>query len=142
MSLLTIETQDHKGVFGDKIDILELDNFTNTEEITAISIAPNASKEYYEKIKTFLQRCNNNIGISNNEVFVGECTKEEFYKGEEIINSIIEKINPDWTDLQKSAFVHYEMGKIISYYPDFNFLSKNQICALPYHTDACINEYV
>jgi len=125
MSLLTIETQDHKGVFGDKIDILELDNFTNTEEITAISIAPNASKEYYEKIKTFLQRCNNNIGISNNEVFVGECTKEEFYKGEEIINSIIEKINPDWTDLQKSAFVHYEMGKIISYYPDFNFLSKN-----------------
>ena len=125
MSLLTIETQEHKVAFGDKIDISDLDSLTKTEEITAISIAPNASKEYYEEIKEFLQKCNDNIRISNTEVFVGDCSIDDFYKGEEIINSIIEKIDPSWTDLQKTAYVHYEMGKHISYYPDFNLLSRN-----------------
>lgn len=47
-------------------------------------------------------------------------TAKEFIEGEEWINSVIQKIDPNWTDIQKMAFIDTEIGKKISYSPDFD----------------------
>ena len=36
-----------------------------------------------------------------------------------IIEDVISQINPDWSVKQKLAFLHYKMGELISYVPDF-----------------------
>lgn len=78
--------------------------------------------EYYKSISKFLKNSNDDVSISNGPV--GEATKEEFYRSEEIINSIIDEINPEWSAKQKAACVHYKMGEIISYMPDCTFNNK------------------
>jgi len=46
-------------------------------------------------------------------------TAREYQIGEDWISSIIENLNPDWTNAQKLAVIDNEIGKTISYSPDF-----------------------
>lgn len=80
------------------------------------------NSEYYQSVTEFVQNCNDDVLISNGPV--GEATKQEFLESEGVIKKIIDKIDPQWTKKQKAAFVHYEMGKIISYAPDYCFAGK------------------
>lgn len=77
---------------------------------------------YYKSVTDFIRNCNDTVMISNGPV--GKATKQEFLRGEEIIEEVIGKIDSQWTTKQKAAFVHYEMGKLISYAPDFCFSGK------------------
>lgn len=54
-----------------------------------------------------------NIGISNSTV-------EEYLHGEEWINQLIQGLNPEWSNIEKIAFIDNFIGKRISYSPDFN----------------------
>lgn len=47
-------------------------------------------------------------------------TAKEFVEGEEWMASVIQRIDADWTDIQKMAFIDTEIGKKISYSPDFD----------------------
>lgn len=81
------------------------------------------TSDYYNSIVNFVGNCNEDVRISN--FLIGSATKEEFLRSEQKINEILKQINPEWTTKQKVAYVHYEMGKLISYAPDFVFNGKN-----------------
>lgn len=51
---------------------------------------------------------------------LGTSSVEEYKQAEEWIHSIIEKLNPDWTDIEKVAYIDNAIGKKISYCPDFD----------------------
>lgn len=59
-----------------------------------------------------------NLKISN--YIDNTSTFEEFKNGEEWIKSVIQQLNPEWTDIQKVAFIDNAIGKKISYSPDFD----------------------
>lgn len=95
------------------------DKFTN---LKTISLDKVQSSDCYNSIKEFIKKCNDDIKIVNG--LVGTATKEEFLRSEEKINGIIDNINPEWNVKQKTAYVHYMLGKIVSYSPDFCFSGK------------------
>lgn len=55
----------------------------------------------------------------HDNIELGVSTAKEFIESEAWIDSVIERIAPDWTDIQKMAFIDVEIGKKISYSPDF-----------------------
>lgn len=77
------------------------------------------SQEFYDGLTEFIKNCGADIQISNN--VVGKSTKDEYFKAEEIISSIIGEIDSNWSIKQKLAYTHYKMGEIISYLPDCAF---------------------
>lgn len=95
------------------IDIAELD------EYKMITVGETESQETYKDLVVVLKEYDSKVFIANG--IVGEATKEEFLEAEKIIQKVVDNINPNWSKLQKAAFVHYEMGKLISYSPDFNY---------------------
>ena len=92
-------------------------------EIGTLAISEIGPQEYYESIKKLLEKCPDNIRIAHN--LMSSCSKEEFLNGEAIIQSIIDGINPEWDKKHIAAYVHFQIGKILSYYPDFNFVQNN-----------------
>lgn len=51
---------------------------------------------------------------------IGNSTIEEYKNSELWIESILQKIPSNWTDIQKVAYIDNEIGKKISYSPGFN----------------------
>lgn len=80
------------------------------------------TREYYQNLKQFIENCNDNVKIING--LVGQANKGEFLEAEGLIENILEEIDPKWSSKQKIAYVHYKMGELISYVPDFNFSGK------------------
>jgi len=99
-----------------------VDVASQCENLRNICIETTGDADYYRTVTKFIEKCNDTVTISNGTV--GKATKEEFLKAEKIIEEVVEKIDPKWTEKQKVAFVHYEMGKLISYTPDFCFSGK------------------
>lgn len=95
------------------------DKFTNLKTVSLDNVQ---SSDYYNSIREFIKKCNDDIKIVNGPV--GSATKEEFLRSEEKINGVIDNINPEWNIKQKTAYVHYMIGKIVSYSPDFCFSGK------------------
>lgn len=56
--------------------------------------------------------------INNSGAFVS--TTSEYKEAEEWISSIIDKLNPEYSQAQKMAIIDNEIGKKISYSPDFD----------------------
>jgi len=54
------------------------------------------------------------------ELGIGDSTCEEYLKGEEWVNNVIQGINPEWTDIQKLAYIDTAIGKKISYTPEWD----------------------
>ena len=77
------------------------------------------SEEYYNGLLEFVQNCWDGVCIKHD--FFSQANKEEFLYGERIINDVLEDINQNWNTKQKVAFVHYKMGRLISYVPDYNY---------------------
>lgn len=89
--------------------------------------------EYYKQMIEFIKKCPDSVKVANiveENAGMYSATKETFLQGEQIINQLISEINPDWTDIQKVAYVHYKMGKLISYFPEIskngNYLGKRK----------------
>lgn len=83
-----------------------------------ININPTCcTDEMQDKIIELCDICPNmnifdNIGFS--------ATVEEYKNAEVWIESILQGINPDWTDIQKIAYIDNKMGKEITYCPYFD----------------------
>lgn len=105
---------------GNPINYLEIAN--KALNLRYIKVPEIQSKEYYEEIKQFIENCNDDVNIING--LVGQANKEEFLEAERLIQNILEEINPEWSSKQKIAYVHYKMGELISYVPDFKFSGK------------------
>lgn len=101
--------------FRDKYDV----RIVNLEEFTRIQVREDESQEFYQELAKYVKSCNNKISIANG--IIGNATREDFLQGEEIIEEIVREIQPNWTKKQIAAYVHYKIGKLISYVPDFNF---------------------
>lgn len=69
-----------------------------------------------EDIKALAGVCPN-IEISD-LLGMAESTFEEYVAGEKWIEQVLAQINPEWTDVQKLAFVDNQIGKKISYSPE------------------------
>lgn len=89
------------------------------EEFTRIQVKEDESEEFYQELGEYIKDFKGKVSIANG--IIGNATKEEFLEGEKIIQEIVEEIEPSWSEKQKVAFVHYKIGKLISYVPDFNF---------------------
>lgn len=55
-----------------------------------------------------------------------QSTVEEYIEGESWINNVLSQINPKWTDIQKLAYIDNQIGKKISYTPNFDTEMENQ----------------
>lgn len=99
----------------DKYDI----RIDDLEEFTRIQVKEDESQEFYQELAEYVKNCDTKISIANG--IIGNATKEDFLQGEEIIEKIIKEIQPNWTKKQIVAYVHYKIGELVSYVPDFNF---------------------
>ncbi len=60
-----------------------------------------------------------NINIQSN-FKIGISTGKEYIEGEKWISSVLQGIQPQWSDVQKIAYIDTAIGKRISYTPDFD----------------------
>ena len=91
----------------------------NLENYTRIQVRGDESQEFYQQLEEYVKGCNDKIYIANE--IIGNASKEDFLKGEEIIKKVVNNIQPNWNKKQIAAYVHYQIGKLVSYAPDFNF---------------------
>ena len=108
------------NIQGDPKDYIDVAKKSKNLEI--IMVNSTAPEGFFESLKDFVKEANDEVKIKNG--IVGEATKEEFFKGEKIIEELISQIDPNWTDKQKLAFVHYNIPKLISYMPDANLTTQ------------------
>ena len=114
-SLLNITILDNPSKY---IDVAK-----EAKKLQFILVPKVESKEYYDELKKFVENCRDSVTVKHD--FLGIATRDEFIKGEEIINIVLKEINPNWNIKQKLAYVHYKMGKLVSYVPDYNFNKKS-----------------
>lgn len=119
---------------GHEEKIYGTDVIINGDPRQYIDVAQNASNlhlvyvdeiggtEYYESVTEFIRNCNEKVKIANG--IIGTANKQEYLQAEEKIQQILSDINPKWSTKQKLAYIHYKMGEIVSYIPDFNFRGK------------------
>jgi len=97
-----------------------VDVVKSAKELKFIHISQMGDSEYYKSCKSLMQNSQDNVSIYHG--VIGKANKNEFLQAEEIIEQVVKEIDCNWTEKQKLAFVHYKMGELISYFPDFNFV--------------------
>ena len=113
----------YKTIFGElKYSPRKYVEQVKNHPIAVIMVKSSNSQEFYDSLKELVRYCDNNVCIKNLEV-ADIPNKEDFFKGEEIISKFIAGINPEWSQMQKAAYVHHHVAKIISYIPDEIFSS-------------------
>lgn len=88
-----------------------------------VELEATQTAEYYRQAYDFVNNCEGNINILSKGL-MGTATSETFLRSEELIEEIIQEINPEWNTKQKAAYVHYKMGELVSYMPDCTFNNK------------------
>lgn len=88
-----------------------------------VELEATQTAEYYRRAYDFVNNCEENINILSKGL-MGTATSETFLRSEELIEEIIQEINPEWNTKQKAAYVHYKMGELVSYMPDCTFNNK------------------
>ena len=101
-------------------------------KFTRIQVREDEDNAFYQNLAEYIKSCDREVSVANK--IMGNASKEEFLQAEEIIQEIVKDINPDWTKKQKAAYVHYEMGKRISYEPDFKFRGSDLGSKIPKNT--------
>ena len=119
LTIRLIDDIDKLNLYG-KIDLdytRDLEIYRGLDDFIAINPLEVEDKNN-DKI---MQLCNicPNLKLVDNYI-TSSSTVQEYKEGENWIASIIDAINPNWTDLQKLAFVDNAIGKRISYSPDFD----------------------
>ena len=95
----------------------DLEIYRGLDEL--ITINPmNMPEKYKQKIIQLCEICPQISVMDNLRKEKSRSTGEEYIRGEAWIESILQEINPEWSDIQKIAFIDYKIGKKISYSPD------------------------
>lgn len=102
---------------GDLQKYHDLEKYHELDEIIYINPIRMSSREK-EKLNKLLEiypsaRIHDDIDLTYS-------TLEEYKNGEEWIEAVIKGINPNWSDIQKIAYIDNAVGKKISYSPDYN----------------------
>lgn len=94
-----------------------LENYRGLDELIAINAMEISDKD----IPKLMELCNicPNISIYDN-IGLSPSTVQEYKNGEAWIGKVLSGINPDWTNIQKVAYIDNAIGKKISYSPDFD----------------------
>lgn len=71
-----------------------------------------------EAFKKLCKTCPKMYIGDNLKISVSSAT--EYLNGEEYISELLQSLNPEWSDIEKVAFIDNAIGKRISYSPDFN----------------------
>lgn len=104
--------------FSLKVDLNgDLESYIGLDELLYIN-GMNISKEDKPKLFKLAEICPS-IPIYD-DLGLGSSTIEEYKNAEDWIEAVLEGINPNWTDIQKLAYIDNAIGKKISYSPDFN----------------------
>ena len=84
-----------------------------------------ANPTYKKGVFEILSRVDPNTKISTigNDMSFG--TVSDFFEAEKMMDDVLSMANPNWNDKQKLAFVHYQIGKMITYKSDFNNFTKD-----------------
>ena len=118
MTALEIERDEDKNI---KIDFGgDLEKYSDLDEFIDI----NAVLFSREEAKKYLQLCDicpkMKIEDSVSKALSGFSTTEEYKASEIWIESILQELNPNWSNIQKIAYIDNAIGKKISYSPDFD----------------------
>ncbi len=111
-----------RNKFGDRIKIdfeRDLEDYRGLDRV--ISVNPTEFTD--EKRKKFIELCHicPNMAVYNliNDIASFYSTTKEYIEGEEWISSVLDKLEPTYSKLQKIAVIDNAIGKKISYSPDF-----------------------
>ncbi len=94
----------------------DLEIYRGLDDIIAIN-ALKIREEDKEKLLQLCDICPNMIIRDN--LMIGQSTAQEYKNAEKWIDSVIQEINPNWSDVEKVAYIDSTIGKKISYTPDF-----------------------
>lgn len=94
-----------------------LQKYSGLDELIAVN-AMNISDKDISKLIQLCDICPN-ISIYDN-IGLAPSTVQEYKNGEAWIGKVMSGINPDWTNIQKVAYIDNAIGKKISYSPDFD----------------------
>ncbi len=120
---LAEDVRDALGVTRDRDGKIVLDfkgdmeRYRGMDEL--ISVKPMAfSADEREKFKKLASICPN-MTVSDN-IDLGKSTAQEYLNGEAWIEEVESGIDPEWSDVEKIAYIDNAIGKRISYTPDFD----------------------
>lgn len=94
-----------------------LEKYRGLDEMLYVD-ATNISNEERHKLMELVDICPQmNICSDMGSLFASN--PDEYKKGEEWIQSVLDGIDSSWTDMQKIAYIDNKVGRKISYCPDF-----------------------
>lgn len=70
-----------------------------------------------QKVRELINICPN-MSVADNFV-ISESTAQEYLNAEAWIEEVEKRINPEWSDVEKIAYIDNAIGKKVSYTPDF-----------------------
>ena len=94
----------------------DLEIYRGLDEIIAVN-GRKMREEDKEKLLQLCEICPDML-IKDN-LTIGQSTAKEYKNAEKWIDSVIQGINPNWSDVEKVAYIDSVIGKKISYTPDF-----------------------
>lgn len=109
-------------ILGNPSEYLDIAQKATDLETIVINTADIQDRQWYEAVRNFVRNCKEDIEISNGAV--GLCTKEEFFAAENIIEGLVDQMDPNWSAKQKLAFVHFKVGELVTYMADYPSNSK------------------
>ena len=94
-----------------------LEKYSGLDELIAVNCMEISDND----IPKLMELCSicPNISIYDN-IGLAPSTTQEYKNGEAWIGKVMSGINPDWTNIQKIAYIDNAIGKKISYSPDFD----------------------
>lgn len=94
-----------------------LEKYSGLDELIAVNCMEISDND----IPKLMELCSicPNISIYDN-IGLAPSTTQEYKNGEAWIGKVMSGINPDWTNIQKVAYIDNAIGKKISYSPDFD----------------------
>ena len=99
-----------------EVDFDSVEKYKDLDEL--IDIEPQElSEEEKQKLLDLIEICPN-LNIVDFKFGKHISNGKEYLKGEEWIDSVLEKIDPNWSDVQKIAYIENEIGKKFSYAPE------------------------
>ena len=76
--------------------------------------------EHQAQMRKLMEICPNVMVTDKiSQSFGRGSTVQEYFEAEEWMESVLEGINPEWSDIQKVAYIDNALGRKISYSPDF-----------------------
>lgn len=98
---------------------LSSDNFEAYKELdSSIYVNPMALSALEQQNLDKLCKICPQMNISD-DLGISESSVEEYLNGEKWINQVIQTLNPEWSNIEKVAFIDNAIGKKVSYSPDF-----------------------